>query len=413
MTVGALAIAEDEAKLAEEILQAAIASLPLAMRSYAPDGAWGEGPGYWNYATTYNVLMLAALESALGDDRGLANLEGFRDTGLFPLYTTSPIGRAFNFADSGDRIGHADCLLWLARRFDRPVYTWFATHIARPAAPAMIWYRTPGQDPAAAGLPLDKHWRGIEVATFRSVWNDPQALFFGIQAGSNQVNHNHLDLGTFVLDALGQRWAVDLGADNYNLPGYFGRKRYDYYRLRAEGHNTLVLNPGVETDQDPRATARITRFATRSERAFAVADLTPAYARHAQRVERGVAMLDRRAVLVQDEVEAQRADLWWFMHTTAKIELTDDGRSATLRLGKAQLRAQLLAPANARFEVRDATPFSSLPQPEGQNANRGVRKLTVHLPGVDRLQLAVLFAPCTEEPRAAARPALVPLADWK
>jgi hypothetical protein len=33
------------------------------MISYAPDGAWGEGPGYRDYATTYNVTMVAALES--------------------------------------------------------------------------------------------------------------------------------------------------------------------------------------------------------------------------------------------------------------------------------------------------------------------------------------------------------------
>ena len=59
----------------------------------------------------------------------------------------------------------------------------------------------------------------------RSDWLDPSAMFVGIKAGTNRVNHSHLDLGTFVLDALGQRWAVDLGGDNYNLPGYFGNKR--------------------------------------------------------------------------------------------------------------------------------------------------------------------------------------------
>lgn len=61
LTVGALAIGDEEPQLAEEILAAAIASVPLAMRSYAPDGAWGEGPGYWGYATSYNVVMLRKL----------------------------------------------------------------------------------------------------------------------------------------------------------------------------------------------------------------------------------------------------------------------------------------------------------------------------------------------------------------
>jgi hypothetical protein len=44
MTLGALAIADEQPGLAGEILHAAIASVPLAMRRFAPDGAWGEGP---------------------------------------------------------------------------------------------------------------------------------------------------------------------------------------------------------------------------------------------------------------------------------------------------------------------------------------------------------------------------------
>jgi len=104
--------------------------------------------------------------------------------------------------------------------------------------PGLDVYRgQPGQDPVAAGLPLGKYWRHVETATLRSRWNDPQAIFVGLHGGSNAFNHSHLDLGSFVLEALGQRWAVDLGADDYNLPGYFGGKRFSYYRLRAEGHN--------------------------------------------------------------------------------------------------------------------------------------------------------------------------------
>jgi hypothetical protein len=412
MTVGALAIAEHEPKLAEEILQQAIASVPRAMRSYAPDGAWGEGPGYWGYATMYNVLMLAALQSALGTDFGLSDMQGFRDNGLFPIYMTGPTGRSFNFSDSGERIGHAEWMFWLAQRFDRPVYAWFAIAGGRANAASMVWYRGPGQDPAAAGLPLDKYWRGVEVVTLRSAWNDPRAWFVGIQAGSNLVNHNHLDLGSFVLDAFGQRWALDLGGDDYNLPGYFGGKRYDYYRLRAEGHNTLVINPGAGPDQDPRATVRIARFETRPERAFAIAELTPAYAPHARRAQRGVALVDRGRVLMQDEVDAEGADVWWCMHTRAEIHVDDAGRSATLTLGKQRLRAQLLAPADARFEVCDARPMASSPDPKGQNTNEKIRKLTVHVGKVDRLQLAVLFSGAEERAPSKTAPKVRPLADW-
>jgi hypothetical protein len=329
------------------------------------------------------------------------------------------MGRWFNFEDSGDRVERSDCLFWLARRFDLPVCAWVAG-AGTPSARGMIWYRDAGKDPVQAALPLDKYWRGVEVATLRSAWNDRQATFVGVQSGSNLVNHNHLDLGSFVLDALGQRWALDLGGDDYNLPGYFGRQRYEYYRLRAEGHNTLVINPGEAPDQDPESVGRISRFVSEKDRAFAICDLTPGYAKHARRVERGVALLDRREVLVQDEIEGKRPmDVWWFMHTRAKVTAAADGRSAVLEQGKARLAVRLLAaPADARFEIRAAAPFPSSPHPAGQDINEGVRKLAVHLPHVESLRLAVLFTPNESGARTGrhgqrgAQAAVRPLGEW-
>ncbi len=413
LTVGALAIGDEQPELAGQIVHNAIKSIPRAMASYAPDGAWAEGPGYWSYATSYNVLMLAALQSALGSEFGLAEMPGFSQTGLFPIYMTSPINQTFNFADSGSSVGSPMCLFWLARRFDLPVCDWFAVHHVRPSARAIIWYQKPTVDPVQAGLPTDKYYRHVEAVTMRSAWNDPQALFVGMQAGSNRVNHNHLDLGTFVLDALGQRWATDLGGDNYNLPGYFGRNRYEYYRLRAEGHNTLLINPGATPDQEPQADAKIARFQSGPNRTIAIADLTSAYASHAKRVERGLAMLDRRAVLLQDEIEAaQPVTVWWFMHTRAQATLSDDGRTVTLTRKDKKLTARLLAPADAKFEVRPAEPLPDSPHPAKQADNKGVQKLTVHLPGVSNLRLAVLFQPLTDNADTTQPPEIKPLAQW-
>src|SRR5207248_5037676 len=114
--------------------------------------------------------------------------------------------------------------------------------------------------------------------------------------------------GTFVFDALGQRWAVDLGPDNYNLPGYFGKERFTYYHLRTEGHNTLSIDGA---NQDAKAEAAIVAYRSTPERAFAVADLTAAYA-DATRVRRGVELLDRHALLVSDEIELHEpAQIVW------------------------------------------------------------------------------------------------------
>ena len=235
------------------------------------------------------------------------------------------------------------------------------------------------------------------MATFRGAWEERDSVFVGLKCGDNRANHSHLDLGSFVLDALGQRWAVDLGADDYNLPGYFGGQRWNYYRLRAEGHNTLVINPGNGPDQDPGALAPIVRFESKPARAFAIADLTRAYAPDASRVQRGVALLDRRQTLVQDEIQAGHTnEIWWFMHTPGEIQINDDGTTATLSQGNTRLFARLLSPANARFTMMEAQPLQASPHPEKQQQNISVRKLAIHWNGVTDLRVTVLFTPLRE-----------------
>ena len=78
LAIGALAIADEAPQIASEVVAQAVASTPIALASYAPDGGWAEGPGYWIYATRYTVALLAALESALGTDFGLSDSPGLR-----------------------------------------------------------------------------------------------------------------------------------------------------------------------------------------------------------------------------------------------------------------------------------------------------------------------------------------------
>ena len=413
--MGALALADVEPQLCGEILHGALESLPLAMAEFAPDGAWKEGPGYWNYATTYNVIFLAALDTSLGTDFGLSTTPGFDLTGLFPLYLTGSFGRTFNYADGGDRAIRAPQMFWLAQRFHQPVFAWYERSLAAPAPLDLVWFEGEGAGPKSGGLPTSKYFRGAEVAVLRSAWEDPKALFAGFKAGDNKANHSHLDLGSFVFDALGVRWAMDLGSDNYNLPGYFGNKRWEYYRLRAEGQNTLVINPGAGPDQEPSAATRIIRFEVEKQRSFAIADLTAAYKHSATRVERGLALINGNQLLVQDEIQAGNpAEVWWFMHTPASVRIEGDGRSAVLKEAGAQLRAQLLSPASARFELREAQPLPGSPHPDRQAKNEGVKKLAVHLDMVTDSRLVVLLVPVVEGRASPSEEALhlSALAKW-
>jgi Heparinase II/III-like protein len=425
--LGALAIKDEasgSAERIEEFLQSALGSLENAMPRFAPDGGWEEGLTYWSYGTYYVTLFLAALERVRGAENRLSRSPGFSETGFFPMYLTGPTASTFNFSDAAPLLPPSPQLFWHSKRFDHPALDWYQHRFGlsnrAPHALNLLWYAPPAANPQEENLPLDRHFRGTGVVALRSSWEDPEAVFVGFKAGDNRASHGHLDQGSFVLDALGKRWVPDLGAMDYDVPGYEddrpAGRRWTYYRVRAEGHNTLVINPDGEPDQNPASVSRILLFRAEPERTFAIADLTPAYGRDTHKVWRGISLLNRWQVLVQDEVEAvDQAQLWWFMHTgSEEIELEPDGAGAVLKQGRARLWVRILSPRWASFEIMDARPLPTSPDPTVQGQNEGVRKLGIRLDNVMNLQLAVLLVPLREvDTPPSDLPEVQPLAEWK
>lgn len=385
--IGALAIADENPELATSILTLAIEKMPLALQHYAPDGGWNEGPGYWHYATRYTVYFLAALQTALGTDFGLSDYPGLDNAGQFRIDFEGPTGLSFNYADAGSRVGDTHEMFWLSKRYNRPVYAWMERQDLRSLhALDLIWYSSAGNDPQQCGIPLDAYYKGIDVAFFRSAWNDPQALFIGFKGGDNKANHSHLDLGSFVLDALGKRWAIDLGADDYNLPGYFGNQRWMYYRLINQSHNTIVIDG---ENQNPKAKAPILHFQSSPDKAFAIADLSEAYS--VKKLHRGIALINRRHVIVQDEMESdQPVQFDWGIITPADIEIKN--HIARLKIDDARLFVKIVMPDDAHFEVVSANP------PKPQRQNEKMKRLSIRLEKpVDSLRLMVQFTPYTTD----------------
>ncbi len=124
LTVAALAIADEEPEIAAAVLNRACNSVQIAMTEFAPDGGTREGPGYWSFAVTRNIYLLAALDSALGTDFGLSGLPGFSETGRFRTHFVTPLKTTFTYGDTQGATGASWAMHWLARKFDRPAYAW-------------------------------------------------------------------------------------------------------------------------------------------------------------------------------------------------------------------------------------------------------------------------------------------------
>ena len=418
LIIGALAIAETDPVIAEVIIPGAVESLPIALSTYGPDGAWPEGPSYWGYATSYAVFGLAALESALGTDFGLSDIPGLSETGYYPLNTAGPTGMYLNFADSpeNNRCDTNPCLFWLARRFDRAYIADMEHLLLREdgAGPLHLAWYVPRSGRTSYHLKRDIHLRGpVELALFRSALNDPEALFVGVKAGDNTFNHSHLDLGNFELDALGVRWVRDLGSEDYSLPGYFdfyyltgktGGERWNYYRSGSSSHSVPLLNG---ENQNELAGASFLTFKSGSERSFVTIDLSDAYREYAGSAVRGVAMVgERRAVLIQDEFDLRNVTgIAWGMTTDASIDLQGD--VAVLTLKGRELKARILSPAGAVFSMESAE------QEPPQKRNAGVRRLVVRLPrSQGAIRVAVLLSPYWPDGTIVEGTDIIPLDKW-
>jgi len=382
VALGALAIADEEPELARKIIRGALASLPISTKLYADDGSWDEGYGYFHYGAGYLIALIAGLESATGADHGLGAIKGLPHMADFPCALEGPFGHIFNYADCGG-VAKADSMPeigWLATRYPQPAAAALQRRHAadRPEPLDLLWL--PTDKPSSRLPPRVSYFTANEVSTFRTAWNDPAAGFVGFKAGDNKASHGHLDIGSFIYDADGIRWASDFGSDDYNLKGYFGKERWDYYRLRAEGHNTLALANQEGADQDPKADCQLVTYRETAGGGLAIADMTAALTGLKQ-ARRGLSLAGDRSLRVQDELtpSTTATDLVWSLHTEADIKISDDGRSATFSRAKGRLKVNLLSPVGARLEcVEDCTLPPRLPR-EGENPNTGRRKLIIRL----------------------------------
>jgi hypothetical protein len=148
-----------------------------------------------------------------------------------------------------------------------------------------------------------------------------------------------------------------------------------------------------------------------------VIDLSRAYP-NAVSVLRGFALIDRRHVLIVDEIvpRVPLSSVDWQMHTAAGLEL---GYAMTTLIHPAQsagaarprLYIRIIESGLRNLSFRSAAPS----EPQGQNRNIGVAKLVLHLEQVAQpLRLAVLLSPDAGTCATAELPLALrrPLTDW-
>ena len=270
----AIACYEDDPSAMAEVIDVLVENNKThGMTIYNTDGNYSEGYTYWAYGTTYQVITMAALENIFGHDGGLKeSVSGFAKTGMWIMFMEGPSGECFNFSDSNAPV-YPRLPLWYMSSFYKDASLLYKelskidngsygkSFDERRFLPLVLVFADASLLKRNIYPPVQKVWFGGEtvethptVLIHTNMSDTSKDYFFAMKGGRASTSHSHMDGGSFVFDAHGMRWAMDLGLQKYSdLEEYgidlwnFGKNstRWNVFRLNNLSHNVITVNGNI------------------------------------------------------------------------------------------------------------------------------------------------------------------------
>jgi hypothetical protein len=357
----ALAIFEDNQTESAELVDRYVAKAVFPLEAYGPDGNYTEGYTYWGYGTTFQIMGLTMLETALGSDKSLSLTPGFLKTGEYMYYMTgsTSLFLPFNYSDSDDIALANPAMFYFAKKNNQLDNLFTEKRLLQGA------YYTRNND-VSRYLPItliytkDLDFNTV-VAPTKKIWighgDNPMALiklnstdvfnpYLAVKGGKANNPHGHMDAGSFVYDVLGERWAVDVGLQSYGTLESIvdlwnmaqNSTRWSVFRLNNTAHNTITVNSKPHV---VGGFANITQEFTTNPNKYGIKlKMTDVLGAELKSAIREVTLIDQKTAQIIDDVESNNnaAIINWNMVSTATatiinsntIELTQNGKKVRL-----------------------------------------------------------------------------------
>ena len=324
---GALATLERSPEYCKALISKCVESNKKGQKMYGPDGVYPDDLLSWEYGTGFEVMLVAALQSALGTDAGLTSQESFMRSGEFVTHLISPSEKIFGFGDCNQAQAHAlPVKYWFAHKKNDLSQVALDERLAQKGKilensmlPLYMIF-TSSMDLSAPKMPEKKWWcsRGeASLFAYRSGW-EAGSDYFAIKGGKAQTDIAYQDVGSFVYELDGVRWAVESDAQAGNTLSFNTQPQKAGGKADIVSHNVTTREKQVEID------------------------LSAVYAEGAQSVKRSVHLDKKNNLILTDEISgvAQPSIVEWSMLTEAQpqivspqiIMLTQEGKTLYLRM---------------------------------------------------------------------------------
>lgn len=357
LIMSAIALHDREPELADEIIREAIErNIPAFEPMSAPDGIYPEGPMYMWAGMSWQVLIFSALTSAYGTDFGLSEAPGFDKAAMYRLFSYGNAGGIFDFSDNngGNKYFSSDLsfpLMWyFANRFSDNSFLYKEARLLKNTD-KMEEEKLPGYlypmciihaseyGGGEINPPTQRVFAGEgpqPLVMARTGW-EKDDLYLGVKGGNPTLDHAHMDVGSFVFDAYGHRWASDMGHGPYShYEKNFSSQRelwdkressprWKLYMYNNRFHNTITIN-----DQDHAVTGYAPLLKVYDEEGAmgGTFDLNNAFKGNTMRAMRTVLIRDGQYLEITDDIltsEDAGCDVRWNMATPAHVETVYDG----------------------------------------------------------------------------------------
>ncbi|HUT93874.1 MAG TPA: DUF4962 domain-containing protein [Thermoguttaceae bacterium] len=315
------------------------------------DGDNNEGLSYWDYGLMFIVDYADLMRAVCGID--LYRHPWLSQTARFPMYCAPPNAWAVSFGDSG-MPNHG---------IRGPAQTSRVRDLAlRTRDPYAIWYS--GQREPVDGitprppvdLPQSIHYRHIGVAIFNtSLVDGNEGVTVAMHSGRYFAGHQHPDQNSFVVNAYGEKLAIDGGYYDW-----YGSPHFKAYSMTTLAHNTLLVDGEGQSVCRPGADGRVVTYFDSPGYGYTVGDAADpdVYGGRLRQFDRRILFIKPGFVVIHDLVAAAEgeAKLDWLLHAVVPIETDEENAAFAISCEKAALSGRFLLPAALGLDVKTGFP---------------------------------------------------------
>jgi hypothetical protein len=290
--------------------------------------------------------------------RGVSGIDLYQhpwlnQTARFPMYSAPPNAWAVSFGDT-TMPNHG------ARG---PAHTTRVRDLAlRTRDPYALWYSgqretVDGITPRApADLPQSIHYRHIGVVIFNtSLVDGNEGVTVAMHSGRYFAGHQHPDQNSFVINAYGEKLAIDGGYYDW-----YGSPHFKAYSMTTLAHNSLLVDGEGQAVCTPGADGRVAAYFDSPGYGYTVGDASDrdVYGARLEQFDRRILFIKPGFVVVHDLVASSGdpAEYDWLLHAVVPISTDADQNSFTIECERAALRGRFLSPARLGLAVKKGFP---------------------------------------------------------